>query len=88
MKKRILSLFLILCLILTMTQAVFAGSENDEMTIDGLKYQITGNNTVEVSGVVGNPESITIPDSVTYNNPKYTVVGIGVGAFNRNDRCV
>lgn len=85
MKKRILSLFLILCLILTMTQAVFAGSENDEMTIDGLKYQITGNNTVEVSGVDGNPQSITIPASVTYNNTTYTVVGIGAGAFNSND---
>lgn len=88
MKKRILSLFLILCLILTMTQAVFAGSGNDEMTIDGLKYQITGNNTdntVEVSGVVGSPKSITIPDHVTYNETTYTVAGIGAGAFNSSD---
>lgn len=85
MKKRILSLFLILCLILTMTQAVFAGSENDEMTIDGLKYQITGNNTVEVSGVDGNPVNIEIPSSVTIDGNTYTVVGIGAGAFNSND---
>lgn len=85
MKKRILSLFLILCLILTMTQAVFAGSGNDEMTIDGLKYQITGNNTVEVSGVDGSPESVTIPDHVTYNETTYTVAGIGAGAFNSSD---
>ena len=85
MKKRILSLFLILCLILTMTQAVFAGSDNDVMTSGSLKYRITGNNTVEVSGVDGNPVNIEIPSSVTIDGNTYTVVGIGTGAFNSND---
>lgn len=85
MKKRILSLFLILCLILTMTQAVFAGSDNDVMTSGSLKYRITGNNTVEVSGVDGNPVNIEIPSSVTIDGNTYTVVGIGAGAFNSSD---
>lgn len=49
-----------------------------------LKYQTTGENTVEVTGMIaalsGDGE-LVIPDKVTYNGKEYTVTAIGENAF-------
>lgn len=86
MKKRFLSILLVLCMVMSFVPAAFAATALPEITVDSLEYRITDetNNYVEVSGFTGTPTAITIPDKVTNDSVEYTVVGIGGGAFNAN----
>ncbi len=55
-----------------------------EFTVENLKYQTTGENTVEVTGMVtplSEPGKLVIPATVTSNGKQYTVTAIGGSAF-------
>ena len=56
-----------------------------DFVVNGIYYNITGGNTVEVSfkdsGFNSYSGNVTIPSSVDYNGTTYNVTGIGTGAF-------
>ena len=55
-----------------------------EFTVDNLKYNTTGDDTVEVVGMVNplpEPGELVIPAKVTYDSKEYTVTAIGENAF-------
>ena len=55
-----------------------------EFTVDNLKYNTTGDDTVEVVGMVNplpEPGELVIPAKVTYDSKEYTVTAIGESAF-------
>lgn len=55
-----------------------------EFTVDNLKYNTTGDDTVEVVGMVNplpEPGELVIPAQVTYGGKDYTVTAIGESAF-------
>ena len=49
--------------------------------VDGIHYNITGYNTVEVTSGGSYTGSVTIPSSVIYGSYTYSVTGIGEWAF-------
>ena len=53
-----------------------------EFEIDGLKYRTLPDNEVEVSKGSKTSGTLTIPESVTYNDITYSVTSIGTGAFS------
>ena len=56
-----------------------------EFTVDNLKYNTTGDDTVEVVGMVNplpEPGELVIPAKVTYDSKEYTVTAIGREAFS------
>ena len=48
---------------------------------DGLRYNVTGGNEVEVSGYTVEPVNLVIPATVPYEGTDYEVTGIGMNAF-------
>ena len=48
---------------------------------DGLTYNVTGGNEVEVSGYAVEPVNLVIPATVSYGGTDYEVTGIGEWAF-------
>ena len=58
-----------------------AASAGDVFTVDGLQYTINeGNTTVKLTQ--GKTGSVSIPDTVTYNNVTYTVTAIHDSSFS------
>ncbi len=60
------------------------GASAYDFEVDGIYYNKTSNNTVEVTyNVIGNTysETVVIPSTVTYNGRNYTVTAIGDSAF-------
>ncbi|MBO7277283.1 MAG: leucine-rich repeat domain-containing protein [Bacteroidales bacterium] len=72
---------LILVLTILITNVIFAQT----FTINNIRYKVTSNTprTVEVNDVVNNynPETITIPETVTNNGIEYTVTRVGDYSF-------
>lgn len=87
MKKRILSILMSLCM-LVMLLPVTAGAVDETFDVGGITYKVTSDtdNTVEVTEKSGETYSgaITIPASVSSNETEYTVVGIGLKAFEES----
>ncbi len=50
--------------------------------VDGVKYWLNGDNSVEVKSSESLSGDIVIPGSVTHDNKQYTVTSIGLGAFS------
>lgn len=76
-KKLSVALGLILMPVLAMAQTV---------TVDGIKYSIIGNNTVEVAKQERlSSNKIVIPPSVTIDSKTYIVGAIGEQAFYESD---
>ena len=48
---------------------------------DGLTYNVTGGNEVEVTGYTVEPVNLVIPATVSYEGTDYEVTGIGMNAF-------
>ena len=73
------TVLLLLALLLPTTALAY------DFAVDGIYYNKTSNNTVEVTYKDNNYASysgtVTIPSSVTYNNVTYTVTAIGDSAF-------
>lgn len=59
-------------------------SSNEPLEINGIKYRVLTENTVEVAGHTDGtkPTNVTITDKVNYNDMEFDVVAIGEGAFN------
>ena len=60
------------------------GASAYDFEVDGIYYNKTSSNTVEVTyNVIGNTysETVVIPSTVTYNGRNYTVTAIGERAF-------
>ena len=55
---------------------------------DGLRYNVTGENEVEVSGYTVEPVNLVIPATVSYEGTDYEVTGIGERAFYNCTRLV
>lgn len=82
MKKQLLnSLWLVLVMLFVPTVASAYVFE-----VDGIYYNIEGNNAIVTYGGYSDDERYTgdvvIPESVTYNGVTYAVVAIGNNAFN------
>lgn len=86
MKHLIKSILLLLTLLLPATAGAY------DFEVDGIYYNITSANTVEVTykaiDISSYSDSIVIPSAVTYNSLLYSVTAIGDsafwGAFNNN----
>lgn len=55
--------------------------EGETFEVDGVTYKKIGPGEVELTNGKGLSGDITIPDNVSHNGVKYTVVSIGTGAF-------
>ena len=78
MKKLIFTILAVMCCMAMNAQSTFE--------VDGIKYSVTGENTVEV--IANYPiysRDIVIPSTVTYSNTTYNVTGIGDYAFRLCD---
>ena len=74
MKKLLFTFLAVMCCMAMNAQTAFE--------VNGIKYSVTGENTVEV--VIKDPSysgTVVIPSAVTYSNITYNVTGIGDGAF-------
>lgn len=80
--KKILSL---ICAILFTNSLVLA---QQLFNLNGFQYKVIDNRSVAVWGCYNNQDTVIIPDVVTFNNVKYTVVEIDVGAFMWRDDIV
>ena len=68
----------------TLLLLLFLGTASSALasfSVDGIYYNITSDNTVEVSRSVSYTGSVTIPGSVTYDDKSYSVTAIGKKAF-------
>ena len=65
--------------------ANIVAAKSYDFVVNGIYYNVTGSNTVEVTYKDSNYNSysgsVTIPSSVTYNGTTYQVTAIGNGAF-------
>ena len=52
-----------------------------DVEVDGIYYDISENNATVTEGGVKYSGDIVIPESITYNNSKYSVTSIGYRAF-------
>ena len=52
-----------------------------DVTVDGIYYDIFGTTVTVTSGLKKYSGYIVIPESITYNNSKYSVTSIGYRAF-------
>ena len=52
-----------------------------DVEVDGIYYDISENNATVTEGGVKYSGDIVIPESITYNNSKYSVTSIGDYAF-------
>lgn len=77
-------LFLI-CAILFTNSLVLA---QQLFNLNGFQYKVIDNRSVAVWGCYNNQDTVIIPDVVTFNNVKYTVVEIDGGAFMWRDDIV
>lgn len=77
-------LFLI-CAILFTNAIVLA---QQLFNLNGFQYKVIDNRSVAVWGCYNNQDTVIIPDVVTFNNVKYTVVEIDGGAFMWRDDIV
>lgn len=77
-------LFLI-CVILFTNSLVLA---QQLFNLNGFQYKVIDNRSVAVWGCYNNQDTVIIPDVVTFNNVKYTVVEIDGGAFMWRDDIV
>ena len=82
MKKRFTACLttLILCVFFSISASA------DVVYVNGIYYDISENNATVTSGVKESGEKeysgdIVIPESITYNNSKYSVTSIGAHAF-------
>ena len=73
--KKILSL---ICAILFTNSLVLA---QQYFGLNGFQYRVIDNGSVAVWNCYNNQDTVIIPDVVTFNNVKYTVVAIDGGAF-------
>lgn len=81
MKK---ALFLI-CAILFSNVVVLA---QQLFTVNSYQYVVINSSSVSIFNYYGGEDTVVIPEIVTYNDVKYTVVDIGSGAFERKDYIV
>lgn len=77
-------LFLI-CAILFTNAIVLA---QQYFSLNGFQYKVIDNSSVAVWNCYNNQDTVIIPDVVTFNNVKYTVVAIDGGAFMWKDDIV
>ena len=49
--------------------------------IDKIKYELNDDNTAQVTGYIGTPYSLTIPESISYEGDTFKVTSIGEDAF-------
>ena len=54
----------------------------DVVEVDGIYYDISGTTATVTSGDNKYSGDIVIPESITYNNSKYSVTSIGRSAFS------
>ena len=54
----------------------------DVVEVDGVYYDISGTTATVTSGDNKYSGDIVIPESITYNNSKYSVTSIGKSAFS------
>ena len=80
--KKILSL---ICAMLFTNSLVLA---QQLFNLNGFQYKVIDNRSVAVWGCYNNQDTVIIPDVVTFNNVKYTVVEIDGGAFMWRDDIV
>lgn len=80
--KKILSL---ICAILFTNAIVLA---QQQFSLNGFQYIVIDNGSVAVWNCYNNQDTVIIPDVVTFNNVKYTVVEIAQGAFMWRDDIV
>ena len=80
--KKILSL---ICAILFTNSLVLAFQD---FHLNGFQYIVIDNGSVAVWNCYNNQDTVIIPDVVTYNGEKYTVVAIESGAFLGKDYIV
>jgi len=83
LKKSIILLFILLTIILLPN--VVNASIGDTFTVDGLKYKVLTETTVEVIGFEINSTTIIIPSSVSNGTDNYKVSSIADNAFLNND---
>ena len=77
MKKRFTA-----CLTTLILSVFFSISASaDVVEVDGIYYDISENNATVTEGGVKYSGDIVIPESITYNNSKYSVTSIGSDAF-------
>ena len=77
MKKRFTA-----CLTTLILSVIFSISASaDVVEVDGIYYDISENNATVTEGGVKYSGDIVIPESITYNNSKYSVTSIGKSAF-------
>ena len=53
-----------------------------DVRVDGIYYNISENNATVTYGYNHYSGGIVIPESITYNNSKYSVTSIGYNAFS------
>jgi len=75
MKSFITSTLLLLALLLPATATAF------DFEVDGIYYNINGNEATVTKGDTDYAGDVTIPTTVTYSNKTYPVTAIGDGAF-------
>ena len=80
MKK---TLFLICAILLNIVVLAQQGFH-----LNGYQFTIINNSSVSTWNYYGGEDTVVIPDVVTYNGIKYTVVEIGGGTFERKDYVV
>ena len=82
MKRFYLLLMVIICLpgfLMAQISAV------DEFTVDGIRYEVTGANTVQVTSGEDYTGEVIVPSEVAFQGVDYSVSGIGEGAFSDSD---
>ncbi|WP_340111275.1 leucine-rich repeat domain-containing protein [Maribellus mangrovi] len=85
MKRFYLLLIVFICLPgLLMSQT----SVGDEFTVDGIRYEVSGINKVQVTSGEDYIGEVTVPPEVAYQGVDYSVTGIGDGAFSDSDTLV
>ena len=82
--KKLIILLVILLAIIIIPNVVDA-ADGDTFTVDGLKYKVLTETTVEVTGFETESTSIVIPTSVTNVAENYKVSSIADRAFLNND---
>ena len=53
----------------------------NSVIIDKIKYELNDDNTARVTGYIGTPYSLTIPESISYEGDTFKVTSIGEDAF-------
>jgi len=85
MKIKKLIIFLIIVLAIVIVPNVVNASIGDIFTVDGLKYKVLTETTVEVTGFDTESTSIGIPTNVSNGTDNYKVTSIEDRAFLNND---